>query len=147
MIKRVLVGIIYIAIYLNLIFALYILFLAVKPIGDPSAQAISSIISILKFFSIFSTILWVVTVVVSVKKKEWLRKVLLLVAFALILLSHAQEYATIKIVSGMSMTEYSLMDYFSRLENYYSILWLVVIWIYLYKLGPVKEYFNEIEYV
>ena len=114
MIKKILIGFIYIAIYLNLILAL-----------------------------IISVILWVVTSIVSYRKKEWLRKVILIVAVTLFFLSYFQEYLAIRNVTRMSLAEYTLTDYLIELKNYYQLLWIPVIWLYLYKLGPIKEYFIE----
>ena len=145
MIKKILVGIIYIAIYLILIFALILLFLTLKPINDSSAQAIGSIISLFKFSAIISVLLWVITAIVSLKKKEWLRKVILIVTIALFFLSSFQEYLTIRNVASMSLTEYTLINYLMELKIYYPLLWIIIIWLYLYKLGPVKEYFIEKE--
>jgi hypothetical protein len=135
---------IYVMVYLPFILGLSGLLMLGSVSNDPSAQSITSIISVAKISGIITMLLWLVVIAVSIFKKKQLRQAFMIVTIINFIVKIFWNYIMLRGILEMNFSGY-LAAYFMQPMNYLSLLWVLFVWWYLFKFKPVVNYYSQNE--
>lgn len=139
----------YIIVFFQFTINLIALIFSFSSDNDPSIKAFGSLFGLIKVVVLINTSLWLAGVAIMLFRIQWLRKAVIIISVITFFSSQSIDFLTARWAISLSDVSLSFIQYlkveFTTIGIYLQVFWIIFIWLYLFKVKTVNEYFRNKE--